>query len=449
MARASRDEHRARNVRRPPPPPPQDAAWRQGAPPGAREEYHRARSPPRDYDHRDRELYSRDDDMYRFQGNRGMDNYRDDQRGRQSNGRYDDRRHADSYRPRSRSPPRQNYNDYESRRQDFGRPDDRSFRRDDGPHNRGFDFRFEAPPSISQGMRNVPTQPKSDRNGDRRDTRGRGARGGRGGRGTYQPYSRKAADRAFLKDNRAPTPELLPGMDEDAKITKYRDINDLSDSEEEEMIMSDDDMDEQPRKKQALDVVKPADGDSVPRWSNPDPYTALPPPDATDRKKKDVVKLIRKARVSTDGHAKTAVAEADDFISFNFDESDAEDGEASSADMNAANGTGQNSIQRPTPYSHKEAFHQTLPSTLPPKPTTLPPPPASSKKPEVSLESDPALGNRKRTFDDEIKGPPKYIKKNVTTTPVNGKLVKEWRPRENPTPWCIHDHSETENMGNW
>jgi non-canonical poly(A) RNA polymerase PAPD5/7 len=59
-----------------------------------------------------------------------------------------------------------------------------------------------------------------------------------------------------------------------------------------------------------------ADGDSVPKWSNPDPYTVLPPPETA--KRVDVVKLIRKAKndAAEQNNNGNAVAANDDFISF-------------------------------------------------------------------------------------------------------------------------------------
>jgi non-canonical poly(A) RNA polymerase PAPD5/7 len=130
-----------------------------------------------------------------------------------------------------------------------------------------------------------------------------------------------ASDRAFLKTNREPTPELMPGMDDDETGVRFKPIEDVSDSEEAEMDMSGDENSaaEQPKKKTRT-VGKAADGDSVPRWSNPDPYTALPPPDESQRKKKDVVKLIRKARVETNSMSAAKIDAADDFISFDFDD---------------------------------------------------------------------------------------------------------------------------------
>ncbi len=66
-----------------------------------------------------------------------------------------------------------------------------------------------------------------------------------------------------------------------------------------------------------------------PKWSNPDPYTALPPPDETQVKRPDFVKLIRKARVSATAAEPLiggdAVTTNDDFISFGADDDDFED----------------------------------------------------------------------------------------------------------------------------
>ena len=108
---------------------------------------------------------------------------------------------------------------------------------------------------------------------------------------------------------------------------KYIPIEDVSDSSEAEMDMSDDDEDDEsaePKKKQVKTVKKAADGDSVPKWSNPDPYTALPPVEES-RKRKDVVKLIRKARVeAATAKAGESAPVADDFISFGDDMDDLE-----------------------------------------------------------------------------------------------------------------------------
>lgn len=106
---------------------------------------------------------------------------------------------------------------------------------------------------------------------------------------------------------------------------KFRKVEELSDSEEEDMQMvsdmSDDDsasnqdaVEQHASKKRRVEQDPPA-----PKWSNPDPYTALPPPDESLAKRKDVVKMIRKAKASG-GPAQSNSGISQDFISFNLDE---------------------------------------------------------------------------------------------------------------------------------
>jgi len=118
----------------------------------------------------------------------------------------------------------------------------------------------------------------------------------------------------------------MTGMVESEKQgVKYIPIEDVSDSSEAEMDMSDDEDDSEsaePKKKQIKTMKKAADGNSVPKWSNPDPYTALPPVEES-RKRKDVVKLIRKARVEA-ATAKAENSPVDDFISFGDDKEEEE-----------------------------------------------------------------------------------------------------------------------------
>ncbi|KAL3424418.1 poly(A) RNA polymerase cid14 [Phlyctema vagabunda] len=207
---------------------------------------------------------------------------------------------------------------------------------------------------------------------------------------------------------------------------------------------------EQPKKKMARTGQKAADGDSVPKWSNPDPYTALPPPDESLRKKKDVVKLIRKARVEGGSAAKTEEA-AEDFISFDFggDEDEDKDDESDAGNLGVPGApTGPR-------YSHRDNIHK-VDSRPPPHPEpelTLPVVPGKRAASPIDLTSDPALGNRKRTFNDEIKAPPLIHKANKgkKNPPASGKILPEWRSRSDAsaTPWIKLDHSNTANMGVW
>jgi len=114
---------------------------------------------------------------------------------------------------------------------------------------------------------------------------------------------------------------------------RFMNIDDLSDHEEADMDESGDSANgdgakgEEIKHKVARTLAPRNDGDSVPKWSNPDPYTSLPPPSETTGVKMDVVQLIRKAKNAAAEKAigNGAVAANDDFISFADDGS--EDGE--------------------------------------------------------------------------------------------------------------------------
>ena len=111
--------------------------------------------------------------------------------------------------------------------------------------------------------------------------------------------------------------EDLTFPDNKAK-SSYRNVDDLSDTDEAEMDMSDLENDPRPAKRTKVQSDD-NNGKVAPRWSNPDPYTALPPTDDPGRKSKDVLKLIRKARVSTSASNGESVANDEDFISFEPD----------------------------------------------------------------------------------------------------------------------------------
>ncbi|KAJ6109528.1 hypothetical protein N7486_001763 [Penicillium sp. IBT 16267x] len=137
---------------------------------------------------------------------------------------------------------------------------------------------------------------------------------------------RPTAERPLLSTKRESTPEQLQAEEaSDKPALKFAALDTLSDSEEAEMDFSDDsDEEARPRKRRALGsdgqndssvlLLPPA---PTPKWSNPDPYTALPPPDESQHKRVDVVKLIRKARLANTAPSKhnDAVVDNQDFIS--------------------------------------------------------------------------------------------------------------------------------------
>ncbi|KAJ5088261.1 hypothetical protein N7456_011877 [Penicillium angulare] len=131
------------------------------------------------------------------------------------------------------------------------------------------------------------------------------------------------SERPLLTTKRETTPEQLRPEDNVNAAPKFASLDALSDSEEAEMDFSDDsDEEARPRKKRALglDGEGPSAAPAVaptPKWSNPDPYTALPPPDEGQHKRVDFVRLIRKARLENAGEKKQndAVVDNQDFIS--------------------------------------------------------------------------------------------------------------------------------------
>lgn len=382
--------------------------------------------------------------------------------------------------------------------------------------------------SRSEGMRG-PGQ--DGRNGSRDDRRGYAPNRGRG----YRPRP-ATADRPLLRFQRGTTPEQLLEMAEDQRGSKrFLPAEDLSDSAEEDMDESESDQYEQtamngrtltvtteaaereagtiepPAKRQAREPTASAqnEGAHVPQWSNPDPYTVLPPPDETQRKKKDVVKLIRKARIVSENMSRTQsqVATNDDFISFGFDD---DLGPEQEDDIPSGNeqkyGKGVPGVRSgPRQFSHLQNLQGQISINAPGTDGPLlsanplgPPPgrgfpapdqpqgtsrddwpphdvdaavdpvlpakllgqhhislPNESRKPIRGawppIDVDAALGTRKRTHDDAIKDepprPPKRGLKDVQA--MKGKVVPEWewKPHSAATPWLVQDHRETENQG--
>jgi non-canonical poly(A) RNA polymerase PAPD5/7 len=251
---------------------------------------------------------------------------------------------------------------------------------------------------------------------------------------------------------------------------RYKLADDLSDSDEAEM-----DGDGQPARKRAR-IESSTEDSSRPQWSNPDPYTALPPPDESQRKKKDVVKLIRKARVETSSGSRAAAeADAGDFISLDFG---AESDEEVSAPEPSSKGvagapSGPRALLHPRQSLNtpKAASVQAPLSDITNKPPSI--------QNVVDLTSDDNLGSRKRNAHDEIKAPPnaldtaadpslggrKRSARDVIVNPppllyktmrgktpsVSGQTLKEWRVPEGETgtPWHVRDHSDTASMGVW
>lgn len=371
-----------------------------------------------------------------------------------------DSRYSDSY-SNSRYPPPPPPS------QDYGRD---SFR----PPQGDFTFRVDKP----SGVFDSPYD--SYRPGDRQEPRGdsgrreiRNPRSNRGRdqrrRGDGRPYQRFQriipADRPILHANHGD--KATESFVDEADGIVYKAFGDLSDSDEAEMEISDasDDGSVAPAQKRArVTLNQSTSDDNTPKWSNPDPYTALPPPDDSRQKKKDVVHLIRKARVLPAKESKASVpVEAEDFIRCDLDsESEGENiviGQgvpgaptgprgSSSTRPSYSNGASSTATQAPAYTANNPSSHIPREVNIPQNPNTrsstsngtLPPlNPATKRGPVVDLTSSSDLGSRKRTHDDELKLPAHSKLKKPVMAPVNGSIVHDWIPvkGENSSPWFI------------
>lgn len=405
-----------------------------------------------------------------------------------SNRRGDSRSNGDRYQPDRRSDNR--FDNYSDSRRDSGRDYARGPRpgpdRDFRPPQGDFTFRAERPPGVQESYdsyRGPPPSLRSDRDSYRSGPRrqngqgpsfGRQQGGGfkgpyqRGGRGFRRGTRERAADRLFLHKKHDENAEDLLG-DTTHRAT-YRDVDELSESDDAAMDISGE---------SDLEVMEPAakrvrlsDDQAIPKWSNPDPYTALPPPDETQRKKKDVVQMIRKARVEAESKKAAGDSEAAEFISFEFSD------EGSDDDKSPTNGTAQKASglsNAATPH-HSTLPSSALASSLPPRPpeisvlqgpprqqqsaasksqmlqSTPPSNPAaksSSQKTPVDLSASTNLGSRKRTADDQIKERPHQRLQRGKKMKADSSVDISWLATddEEACPWVGRDHSSEPNMG--
>lgn len=466
------------NSYRPPPPPSFDAP----PPPPAyssSNSRHDTYAPSSRYNDRERDY------------DRGYDRGRDDRFSRNDrDDHYQPSYNNDnSYRPLPSRPQDSSYSSsYRDSRDSRGGD---SFR----PPQGDFSFRADKPagvgdsyssyrPSDSGLPRNAPRGPaRGPYQGRDRPSGPRNFRGGRAGNENRRPWKPfRPAERAIVQGvgNQAPAEDYA---DEENGVT-YRAIDQLSDSDEADMDISDSDNESgEPTAKRARTTKQAANGDSAPRWCNPDPYDALPPVEDTDRKRKDMVQLIRKARVQATAPRSSLPGEDEDFIRLDVDsdvEVDTKEdedvfidpltynrGESKSDATTAANGVNggaQNgSSAQPSRPQH----------ALPPKPVSARPSGAGQVAPQaaqasaggsdtkipfidlsrgdifpankhatfaVDVNKKSELGTRKRTHDDVLKLPSHAVQPKPTGNkrpPAGGHVIAEWRAKknENSCPW--------------
>ncbi|PPJ58046.1 hypothetical protein CBER1_03872 [Cercospora berteroae] len=324
--------------------------------------------------------------------------------------RYRDNRYSDRYSP----PPRRDH--YDSYRDDHHRDSGYSFRgaseRTDSYRPPRSDFTFQAAglpaPRFPPAPRDhkPPSRPRQD---FRRGRGGRGGgRGGRGGRPFVPKPAHKRAILGFTEPDEAP--EEMFGTSEHAK---FRDT-DSSDDEDEEDNSADEEH-ARKRVKTTDDAQQPA----RPQWSNPDPYSVLPPTDVVNTAKKDIVQTIRKRKAevaASEAAAANSIKDNADFISFNFD--DDEPKEESEAASDSSEGDDEDLIGAPPPP--------------PPQDFVMP---TDEELMQNYANAGAGRGKRKRGLEQ-------------TLPSSAGTIVDEWLPDgSDMTPWLTSDSGFQSNVG--
>ena len=295
---------------------------------------------------------------------------------------------------------------------------------------------------------------------------------------------------------------------------KYLNADDLDETSEAEMDESDSDREEgevasigldghvdienneRPMKRRDIGEVN-KDAANQPKWSNPDPYSVLPPVDETLSKRKDPVETIRKYRKATESKPLEVnqVAANDDFISFDMNDGspieqdtsvseDESEGESRVGVSGAPTGprllrpSQQNGHRQASKGSQNTRNAFDLPQLAPGSTTNDAFPnhrgndttsrPRSPLLPDrivldtedgvlingfgfddpinVTAGFDDSLGNRKRTHDDKIKG---RARGATSRRIAEIGLLEDWRPdhRTNPIPWLKRPEYLTINGG--
>jgi len=307
-------------------------------------------------------------------------------------------------------------------------------------------FTFDAPgprapngfaPESARATHDRPRRFDRDGGRPRHEGRGRGSNAPRG-RGGYRGFGPKPAhDRAILNKlagSRETTPEQFEGMDEGHH--RFKDAAEVESSEEDN---SDDDG---PRKRTKVEA---SDASAAPKWSNPDPYTALPPPETLGAPKKDIVQVIRKAK--NEAAPKTdKVADNADFISFNFDdEGDAEMDSPPPPPAKSPARTGE-----PT-FSHRDSFHQKTSAATAPETSNGSSHSRTPTNKRQQGNSSPSSGASYNSpqhsiVPEHVSRPPKRKSRDIRQF---GDVVEEWQSIEGQTvaPWSTTNHQDTADVG--
>jgi non-canonical poly(A) RNA polymerase PAPD5/7 len=216
----------------------------------------------------------------------------------------------------------------------------------------------------------------------------------------------------------------------------------LSESGDDEVIDltrdSDNDMAPNRRRKAKLAT----DGTAVPKWSNPEYLTALPPPESSSGPKKDIVQVIRKAKNESVSRqvVENAMTNNVDFISFedHGDDITSSDPSSSASDegyglsrRKPLNDHGQPHSGQPAPVPLAARISKAdVPSPTPPQGLVIP-------TDEEVLALSGALKKGQKRKRAEQSGEIEV-----------GDIVPEWQSNGiDPTPWFRGGNNEYEDPG--
>lgn len=223
------------------------------------------------------------------------------------------------------------------------------------------------------------------------------------------------------------TPEQLEGMQDEDAAPKFRNIG----VEELEEL-------QQERQKAKDEMAR-----SEPKWSNAEVYTAAPPqPDGSSKKRVDVVKMIRLAKLQAekDKAAVNEAAQGDDFISFGQEDVPEVPANAPAAPKAMTAPVKTHAVSHP-PQSAEviDLTDETISHT-----------PVIASFPPVNDSIAEKLQSRKRKrADDEaedasgIRTPKKRAKKGRLPEP-NGSVLGSWgRSKSDNAPWFNDGHGDS------
>ena len=290
--------------------------------------------------------------------------------------------------------------------------------------------RSHGPPAsnpIPRGPRSGGYNPREANNNRRRERRG-----GRGG------FTR-THDRPLLTARSETTPERLRGMSEGTR--RFKPLAEISDDNTSvaSQFGSGSESDAEPFKKRvARGDDKPTGDDvkTVPKWSNPDPYTVLPPPDESKGKKKDVVKMIRKAKIAQDKTEENKQSVPEDFIAFDFGD-DAPDSSSASSST-----SGDDVVLLGEAPLHAVPNSATSTANFSPGPPYIP---TGFGSLESRVSSAYSLDENiaPRNFDGPVSG-----KKRKRDAALDGSVRSPWLASnaQSAKPWYAVDRSDTQDI---